>query len=48
MNEINTEFIINLAHLHIININKYLKDIKSDIVANFICKVNSVIIITTN
>ena len=48
MNEINTEFIINLAHSHIININKYLKDIKLDIVADFICKVNSEIIITTN
>ena len=32
----NTELIINLANLHISNINNYLKNIKSDIIADFI------------
>ena len=36
INETNTEFIINSAHLHIVNINKCLKDIKLDIFADFI------------
>ena len=48
MNKTNTELIINSAYSHITNINKYLKDIKSDIVTSFIHRVNNRIIITTN
>ena len=48
MNKTNAEFIINSAHSHIANINKYLKDIKLDIVTDFIHRVNDRIIITTN
>ena len=44
----NTELIINSAHYHISNINKCLKNSKSDIVADFICTTNNGIIITTN
>jgi len=44
----NAELIINLAHTHISNINKYLKNSKSDIVADFIQITNNGIIITTN
>ena len=43
-----TELIVNSAHIHIININKYLKNSKSDIVADFIQITNNGIIITTN
>jgi len=43
-----TELIINSAHIHIININKCLKNSKSDIVADFIQSTNNRIIITTN
>ena len=32
----NTELIVNLAHQHIANINKCLKNIKSDIITDFI------------
>jgi len=32
----NTELIVNLAYQHIANINKYLKNIKSDIITDFI------------
>jgi len=48
MNKINAEFIINSAHLHITNINKCLKDIKSDIITDSMCRVNDGIIITIN
>jgi len=36
MSKSNAELIINLAHTHISNVNKYLKNSKSDIVADFI------------
>ena len=44
----NTELIINLANLHISNINNYLKNIKSDIIADFIWSTNDGIIIIMN
>ena len=44
----NTELIINLASSNITNINKCLKNAKSDIIANFICLTNDGVIITTN
>ena len=44
----NNELIVNSAHYHISNINKCLKNSKSDIVADFICTTNNRIIITTN
>ena len=42
------ELIINSAHIHITNINKCLKNSKSDIVTDFIWSTNNGIIITTN
>ena len=42
------ELIVNSAHIHIANINKCLKNSKSDIVADFIRSTNNGIIITTN
>ena len=42
------ELIINSAHTHIINVNKCLKNSKSDIVTDFIRITNNGIIITTN
>jgi len=42
------ELMINSAHTHIINVNKYLKNSKSDIVIDFIHITNNGIIITTN
>ena len=42
------ELIINSAHTYITNINKCLKNSKSDIVAGFIHIINNGIIITTN
>ena len=42
------ELIVNSAHIHIINVNKCLKNSKSDIVADFIYITNNGIIITTN
>jgi len=48
MTRSNTEIIINSAHQHITNVNRCLKKIKSDTLANFIYKDNNVIIITTN
>jgi len=44
----NTELIINLANQQIANINKSLKEIKSDITADFICIINDRVIITTD
>ena len=44
----NAELIINSAHIHISNINKCLKNSKSNIVADFIRYNTSGIIITTN
>ena len=42
------ELMINSAHTHIINVNKCLKNSKSDIVTDFIRITNNGIIITTN
>jgi len=42
------ELIVNSAHTHITNINKCLKNSKSNIVANFIYITNNEIVITTN
>ena len=42
------KLIVNSAHTHITNVNKCLKNFKSDIVANFICITNNGIVITTN
>ena len=44
----NTELIINSAHIHISNVNKYLKNSKSDIIADFIHVTNNRIIIIIN
>ena len=44
----NTELIINSANHYISNVNKYLKNIKSDVVADFICSTNYRLIITMN
>ena len=44
----NAELIINSTNQHITNINKSLKEIKSDIHANFICIINNRVIITIN
>ena len=48
MVKLNTELIINLANLHISNINKCLNNIKSDIITDFICLTNDRLIITMN
>ena len=42
------ELIVNSAHIHITNINKCLRNSKSDIVADFIQSTNNGIIITTS
>ena len=44
----NAELIVNSAHTHISNVNKCLKNSKSDIVADFIWITNNKIIITIN
>ena len=44
----NAELIVNSAHIHISNINKCLKNSKSNIIADFIRYNTSGIIITTN
>ena len=44
----NAELIINLANQQIANINKSLKEIKSDITVDFICIINNGVIITTD
>ena len=44
----NAGLIINSANIHISNINKCLKNIKSDIIADFICLTNNGIIIIMN
>ena len=44
----NAELIINSAHNHISNVNKCLKNSKSDIIVDFIRITNNGIIITTN
>jgi len=48
MAKTNAELIINLAHIHISHVNKYLKISKSDIITDFICVTNNGIIITMN
>jgi len=48
MTKTNTELIINSAHIHISNINKCLKNSKSNIFADFIHFNTNGIIITTN
>ena len=48
MTKTNAELIINSAYIHISNINKYLKNSKSDTFANFIQFNVNGIIITTN
>jgi len=48
MAKMNTELIINSAHIHISNVNKYLKNSKSDIIIDFIHVTNNRIIITIN
>jgi len=42
------ELIVNLAHIHIANINKCLRNSKSNIVTDFIRSTNNGIVITTN
>ena len=42
------ELIVNSAHTHIANVNKCLKNTKSDIVADFIRSTNNGIVITMN
>ena len=46
--KLNAELIINLASSNITNINKCLKNTKSDIIADFIHLTNNGVIITTN
>jgi len=48
MAKTNAELIINLAYIHIFNVNKCLKNSKSDIIADFIHVTNNGIIITMN
>ena len=48
MTKTNAELIVNSAHIHISNINKYLKNSKSNIFADFIRFNVNRIIITTN
>ena len=48
MTKPNAELIVNSAHIHTSNVNKCLKNSKSDIIADFICITNNGIVITTN
>jgi len=48
MAKLNTELIINSASSNITNVNKCLKNAKSDIIADFIHLTNNEVIITTN
>ena len=48
MSEINFNIIVSQVNIHILNINRLLKDIKSKVLANFIYLDNKEIIITTN
>jgi len=48
MAKLNIELIISSATQHIANINKYLKNIKSDVFANFIYVSNNGVTITMN
>jgi len=44
----NTKYFIRESSMHIININRVLKDIKSNIIADFICTDSKGIIISIN
>jgi len=44
----NSEAIISQTNIHILNINRLLKDVKSEVFADFICFDNKGVIITTN
>ena len=48
MTKLNTELIVKLAHIYITNLNKCLKNSKTDIIVDFIYMSNNGIIITTN
>jgi len=48
MTKVNAKLIINFAHIHISNVNKCLKNSKSDIIADFIRININRIVITTN
>jgi len=48
MSQDNSNIIITCADEHIFNINRFLKSIKSDVTANFLCSDNRDIIVTTN
>jgi len=47
MSSNNSNIIISQANVYISNINRLLKDIKSDVSANFMCFNNKEVIITT-
>ena len=44
----NADRVIAKSNAHIVNINRLLKDIKSDVLADFMCSDNKDIIIMTN
>ena len=44
----NSKAIISQANIYILNINRLLKDVKSEVFADFICFDNKGVIITTN
>ena len=48
MSLLNTNRFMVKSNQHVTNINKLLKDVKSDILANFICTNNKEMIITTD
>ena len=48
MTKPNAELIVNSAHIYTSNVNKCLKNSKSDIIADFICITNNEIVIITN
>ena len=48
MNKKNTTNFVKNSSVHIININRHLKNIKLDIIANFICVKNKRVVIATN
>jgi len=48
MSKNNSNIIVSQANIHISNINRLLKGIKSEVSADFICSNNKEVIITTN
>ena len=48
MNTNNSEEVVSQANEYISNINRLLKDVKSDVSADYICSDNKGVIITTN